>query len=106
MALTPGPGRFPGEGHGNPRQYPCLGHLIRQRSLAGTDLNVARGQTQLKRLSPHSASRRRSRKFCAPSSKVGLASGGHRGYGRAQRMEGNLGEPGHRPLSEALVSRH
>ena len=32
---TPGSGRSPGEGLGNPLQYSCLGNLCGQRSLAG-----------------------------------------------------------------------
>ena len=33
--LIPELGRSPGEGHGNPLQYPCLENPIGQRSLAG-----------------------------------------------------------------------
>ena len=28
VGLTPGSGRFPGEGNGNPLQYPCLGNSM------------------------------------------------------------------------------
>ena len=28
LGLIPGLGRFPGEGNGNPLQYPCLGNLM------------------------------------------------------------------------------
>ena len=28
MDLLPGPGRSPGEGHGNPLQYSCLGNTM------------------------------------------------------------------------------
>ena len=35
LGLTPGLGRFPGGGHGNPLQYCCLENLHGQRSLAG-----------------------------------------------------------------------
>ena len=28
MGLIPGSGRFPGEGNGNPLQYPCLGNTM------------------------------------------------------------------------------
>ena len=34
VGLIPALGRYPGEGHGNPLQYSCLGNP-RQRSLAG-----------------------------------------------------------------------
>ena len=35
----PGSGRLPGEGSGNPLQYPCLGNpMDRERSLAGYSL--------------------------------------------------------------------
>ena len=33
--LTPGSGRSPREGHGNPLQYSCLENAHEQRSLAG-----------------------------------------------------------------------
>ena len=35
LGLTPGLGRSPGEGHGNPLQYSCLQNPDGQRSLAG-----------------------------------------------------------------------
>ena len=35
MGSIPGLGRSPGEGHGNPLQYPCLENLHGQRSLVG-----------------------------------------------------------------------
>ena len=35
LALIPGLGRSPGEGHGNPFQYSCLENPHGQRSLAG-----------------------------------------------------------------------
>ena len=35
MGLIPGLGRSPGEGHGNPLQYSCLGKSHGQRNLAG-----------------------------------------------------------------------
>ena len=34
LGSTPGLGRFPGEGHGNPLQYSCLENPHGQRSLA------------------------------------------------------------------------
>ena len=30
LGLIPGSGRFPGEGNGNPLQYPCLDQAIRE----------------------------------------------------------------------------
>ena len=35
LGLIPGSERSPGEGNGNPLQYPCLGKSPGQRSLAG-----------------------------------------------------------------------
>ena len=35
MGSIPGSGRSPGEGNGNPLQYPCLENAHGQRSLAG-----------------------------------------------------------------------
>ena len=35
LALTPGSGRYLGEGNGNPLQYSCLENPQGQRSLAG-----------------------------------------------------------------------
>ena len=35
LGSTPGLGRFPGGGHGNPLQYSCLENPHGQRSLAG-----------------------------------------------------------------------
>ena len=35
LGLIPGLGSSPGEGHGNPLQYPCLKNIHGQRSLAG-----------------------------------------------------------------------
>ena len=35
VGLTPGLGRSPGAGSGNPFQYSCLENPIEQRSLAG-----------------------------------------------------------------------
>ena len=32
LSLNPRSGRYPGEGHGNPLQYPFLEHLCGQRS--------------------------------------------------------------------------
>ena len=35
LSLTPGSGRFPGGGHGNPLQYFCLENPMDRGSLAG-----------------------------------------------------------------------
>ena len=35
LGSTPGSGRFPGGGHGNPLQYSCLENPCEQRSLMG-----------------------------------------------------------------------
>ena len=35
LGLTPGQGKSPGGGHGNPLQYSCLENLPGQRSLVG-----------------------------------------------------------------------
>ena len=35
LGSIPGLGRYPGGGHGNPRQYSCLQNPPRQRSLVG-----------------------------------------------------------------------
>ena len=54
VGLTPGLGRSPGGGHGNPLQYSCLENLQGQRSLVGYVVHrVTESQTQLKRLSVH-----------------------------------------------------
>ena len=41
-ALIPGSGRTPGEGHGNPLQYSCLGNKKGQKSLGSTIHGVTR----------------------------------------------------------------
>ena len=43
----PGSGRSPGEGHGNPLQYPCLENPHGQRSLVGYSPWVTKSQTWL-----------------------------------------------------------
>jgi len=42
LGLIPGSQRSPGEGHGNPLQYSCLGNPHGQRSLATTAHGVAK----------------------------------------------------------------
>ena len=44
VGLTPGSGRSPGRGHGNPLHYSCLENPHGQRSLAGYSLQ---GRTEL-----------------------------------------------------------
>ena len=46
-----GPGRAPGGGHGNPRQYSCLGNSMDREAWQTTVHRVAQSQTQLKQLS-------------------------------------------------------
>ena len=45
---TPGLGRFPEGGHGNPLQYSCLANPIDSGTWQVTDHRVAKNQTQLK----------------------------------------------------------
>ena len=45
--LTPGSGRFPGEGNGNPLQYSCLENPMDRESWWATVIGVAKSQTQL-----------------------------------------------------------
>ena len=44
--LIPGLGRSPGEGNGNPFQYPCLENPMDGGALYATVHGVAKGQTQ------------------------------------------------------------
>ena len=53
----PGSGRSPGGGHGNPLQYSCLENPMDSAAWWATVHGVAKSQTRLKRLSPHT--------FCA-----------------------------------------
>ena len=50
---TPGLGRSPGGGHGNPLQYSCLGNPMDRGAWRATAHSVAKTQTRLKRLSTH-----------------------------------------------------
>ena len=45
LGSIPGPGRFPGEGHGNPLQYSCLENPIDRRSWQATVHGVTKSQT-------------------------------------------------------------
>ena len=51
--LSPGSGRSPGEGHGNPLQYPFLENPMDRRAQWATVHGTAESQTRLKRLSMH-----------------------------------------------------
>ena len=53
--LNPESGRCPGGGHGNPLQYSCLENPMDRGAWQATVHRVAKSQTQLKRLSSHSA---------------------------------------------------
>ena len=46
-ALIPGLGRSPGEGNGNPLQYPCLENLMDGGAWQVTVHGVAKSQTRL-----------------------------------------------------------
>ena len=50
-SLIPGSWRFPGGGHGNPFQYPCLKNPMNRGSWRTMALRVAKSQTWLKRFS-------------------------------------------------------
>ena len=47
MGLTPGPGRSPGEGNGNPLWYSCLGNPVDRGAWRATVPGVAKSPTQL-----------------------------------------------------------
>ena len=51
----PGSGRSLGEGHGNPLQYSCLENPMGRGAWQATVHRVAKCQTQLKKLSAHTA---------------------------------------------------
>ena len=46
--LTPGSGRSPGGGHGNPLQYSCLENPMDRKACLATVHEIAKSQTQLK----------------------------------------------------------
>ena len=54
VVSIPGSGRFPGEGNGNPLQYPCLEDPTDRGVWQVTVHNIAKSQTRLKWLSTHS----------------------------------------------------
>ena len=43
--LTPGSGRFPGEGNGNPLQYSCLENFMDRGALWAIVYRIAKDQT-------------------------------------------------------------
>ena len=47
VGSTPGSGRSPGEGNGNPFQYPCLGNPMDRGALWATVHGVKKESTQL-----------------------------------------------------------
>ena len=47
VSSIPGSGRSPGEGHGNPLQYSCLGNPTDRGAWQATVHGVAKSQTQL-----------------------------------------------------------
>ena len=49
----PRSGKSPGGGHGNPLQYSCLENPMDRGARWATVHGIAKGQTQLKRLSMH-----------------------------------------------------
>ena len=53
VGLISGLGRSPGGGHGNPYQYPCLENTMDRGAWRATIHHIAKGLTQLKRLSIH-----------------------------------------------------
>ena len=54
--LIPGPGRSPGEGHGNPLQYSCLENPMDRGAWWATVHRVAKSQMLLKLLSTYALS--------------------------------------------------
>ena len=54
LSLTPGSGRSPGGGHGNPLQYSGLENPMDRGAWQAIVHKVAQSRTQLKQLSTHS----------------------------------------------------
>ena len=50
IGLTPGSGRYPGEGHGNLLQHSCLENSMNRGAWRATLHRVTKSQTQLKQL--------------------------------------------------------
>ena len=53
VGSAPGPGRSPGEGHGNPLQYSCLENPKDREVWWAIVHRLAKSWTQLKQLSTH-----------------------------------------------------
>ena len=53
VGSSPGSGRFPGGGHGNPLQYSCLENPMDRGVCRATVLRVTKSGTRLKLLSVH-----------------------------------------------------
>ena len=53
VGSIPAPGRYPGEGNGNPLQYSCLENPMDRGAWWATVHGVAKSQTRLKQLSRH-----------------------------------------------------
>ena len=47
VGLIPGSGRSPGEGNGNPLQYPCLRNLMDREAWQATVHRVTKSQIQM-----------------------------------------------------------
>ena len=50
---TPGPGRSPGEGNGNPLKYSCLENPMDRGAWRATVCGITKSLAQLKKLSMH-----------------------------------------------------
>ena len=55
QGLTPGSGRSPGVGNGNPLQYSCLGNLTDRGAWRATVQGVVKSQTQLTHTNTHTS---------------------------------------------------
>ena len=53
LGFNPWVGKIPGEGHGNPLQYPCLGSPMDRKEPGGLESITLQSQTRLKQLSTH-----------------------------------------------------
>ena len=55
--LIPGLGRFPGQGHGNPLKYSCLGNHMDRRDWQATVHRIVKNQTRLSDYTTNNAGR-------------------------------------------------
>ena len=68
VGSIPGTGRFPGEEHGNPVPYSCLGNPMDRGAWQATVQRVSKSDTHLKRLSMHTTrTREQSFNFLFPT---------------------------------------